>query len=147
VDFGHTFSKIMEMLPDVDLMHGEAVNIDGFFSVLLARRRGLCSLSERDRIFKVMRAIGLPTMVPRGPSSLPPSLPPSPAASTAPTRAEEQAEMVKMLWKGLEDAVEHRHGQQRLPLIVGLGHSVCVSDVTREELEGAVDELYDVHGF
>lgn len=29
VDFGHTFSKIIEMLPGVDIMHGEAVNVDG----------------------------------------------------------------------------------------------------------------------
>jgi hypothetical protein len=31
VDFGHTFSKIIEMLPGVDIMHGEAVNVDGAF--------------------------------------------------------------------------------------------------------------------
>lgn len=29
VDYGHTFSKIIEMIPGVDVMHGEAVNIDG----------------------------------------------------------------------------------------------------------------------
>jgi len=54
--------------------------------------------------------------------------------------------MVAMLWRGLEDAVEHRHGKQRLPLIAGIGQSVCVSDITKEELEEAVAELYDVHG-
>ena len=110
-----------------------------------------------------MRSIGLPTMVPQC--------------------------SVEMLYKGLEDAVEHRHGtspfppthppthpkpteqqliptassssippthppthlppttgKQRIPLITGIGSSVCVSDITREELEGAVKELYQVHG-
>jgi len=62
------------------------------------------------------------------------------------SRPDEQAEMVAMLWRGLEDAVEHRHGKQRLPLIAGIGQSVCVSDITKEELEEAVAELYDVHG-
>jgi 3-dehydroquinate synthetase len=33
VDYGHTFSKIMEMIPGVDIMHGEAVNVDGKASV------------------------------------------------------------------------------------------------------------------
>lgn len=137
VDFGHTFSKIMEMLPGLEIMHGEAVNIDGFFSVILSRRRGLCSYAERDRILAAMRSIGLPSMVP-----ITSSFSSSPKLS----RPDEQAEMVAMLWRGLEDAVEHRHGKQRLPLIAGIGQSVCVSDITKEELEEAVAELYDVHG-
>jgi hypothetical protein len=47
--------------------------------------------------------------------------------------------------QGLLDAVEHRHGKQRIPLITAIGSSVCVNDVTREELEAAVAELYEVH--
>lgn len=81
VDFGHTFSKIIEMLPNVDIMHGEAVNVDGFFCVILSRRRGLCSTYDRDRIFRCMKAIGLPTEIPQC--------------------------SVDMLYKGLMDAVEH----------------------------------------
>ena len=30
VDYGHTFSKLLEMVPGADIMHGEAVNVDGF---------------------------------------------------------------------------------------------------------------------
>lgn len=33
VDYGHTFSKLLEMVPGADIMHGEAVNVDGFFAV------------------------------------------------------------------------------------------------------------------
>jgi hypothetical protein len=47
--------------------------------------------------------------------------------------------------QGLLDAVEHRHGKQRIPLVTGIGSSICVSNVTREELEGAVAELDEVH--
>ena len=32
-----------------------------------------------------------------------------------------------------------------MPLVTGVGRSVCVSDITKEELEGAVVELYAVH--
>lgn len=119
VDFGHTFSKIIEMLPGVDIMHGEAVNVDGFFCVVLSRRRGLCSAYDRDRIFRAMKRIGLPTEIPQC--------------------------SVDMLYKGLMDAVEHRHGKQRIPLITGIGSAICVNDITREELAEAVKELDMVH--
>ena len=61
VDYGHTFSKILEMQPGADLMHGEAVNIDGLLCVILAHNRNLCTREERDRIFRAMVDIGLPT--------------------------------------------------------------------------------------
>lgn len=37
------------------------------------------------------------------------------------------------------------HGKQRIPLITGIGSAICVNDITREELEGAVAELDLVH--
>lgn len=42
--------------------------------------------------------------------------------------------------------MEHRHGAQRIPLLIGIGASRCVNDITRAELGGAVRELFDVHG-
>lgn len=42
--------------------------------------------------------------------------------------------------------MEHRHGAQRLPLLTAIGGSRCVNDVTLAELEGAVQELFEVHG-
>ena len=62
------------------------------------------------------------------------------------THTHTHTHIVEMLVKGLEDAVEHRHGAQRIPLITGIGASVCVNDITKEELEGAVKELLQVHG-
>lgn len=44
--------------------------------------------------------------------------------------------------KALEDAVEHRHGKQRIPLLKDcIGNSVCVSDITKEEVQGALNFL------
>lgn len=47
--------------------------------------------------------------------------------------------------KALEDAIEHRHGQMRIPLISGIGSSVCVSDIAYDELVEALDFLDRLH--
>lgn len=53
-------------------------------------------------------------------------------------------------WKhgqGLADAVEHRHGKQRVPLLSGgVGSSVCVNDINADELKGAIAEAWSMHG-
>lgn len=59
IAFGHTWSPTLELTPDVPYFHGHAVNIDMAFSTTLAERRGLISVSERDRIFWLMSNIGL----------------------------------------------------------------------------------------
>ena len=44
--------------------------------------------------------------------------------------------------KALEDAVEHRHGKQRIPLLKDrIGNSICVSDITEEEVQRALNFL------
>jgi 3-dehydroquinate synthase len=119
VDYGHTFSKIIEMVPESDLMHGEAVNIDGFFCVLLAKRRGMISSAICNRIFDAMSDVGLPTF--------------------------HKSVTVKNLSQGLLDAVEHRNGAQRIPLLTGIGSSICVNDIEIEELKQACAELWTLH--
>ncbi len=59
IAFGHTWSPTLELTPEVPYFHGHAVNIDMAFSTTLAERRGLISVSERDRIFWLMSKIGL----------------------------------------------------------------------------------------
>lgn len=51
-----------------------------------------------------------------------------------------------LLWQGLSDAVEHRHGKQRVPLVKGgIGSAVCVNDIDAEELKGAIAEVWALH--
>ncbi|CAM9260300.1 unnamed protein product [Discosporangium mesarthrocarpum] len=120
VDYGHTFSKIIEMAPEADIMHGEAVNVDGFLCLVIAARRGFISSQVRDRAFAVMQRIGLPTI--------------------------HESVQPEMMNKALLDAVEHRHGKQRVPLISGtIGNSVCVNDITPKELKDAIAELWAMH--
>jgi len=115
VDYGHTFSKLLEMVPGADIMHGEAVNVDGFFCVVLSYLRGFIDMDIVNRVFACMQALSLPT-----------------------NSVDLQSELA---WQSCKDAVEHRHGQQRIPLITGLGESICVSDITRDELDRAIDMM------
>lgn len=113
VDYGHTFSKLLEMVPGADIMHGEAVNVDGFFCVVLSHLRGYISMETVSRVFTCMQLLSLPTN----------------SVDLTPTLA----------WQSCKDAIEHRHGEQRIPLITEIGESICVSDITEDELTRAVD--------
>ena len=94
-------------------MHGEAVNIDGFFCCVLSYLRGYISLGIVTRVLRCMQSLNLPTNSSHLTSQL--------------------------AWQSCKDAVEHRHGEQRIPLITDIGESICVSDVTPDELEKALE--------
>ncbi len=116
VDYGHTFSKIIEMEPDADIMHGEAVNVDGWLCVILAEQRGMIDKRTKQRIFECMSKIGLPLC----------------HRSVTPDK----------MHQALLDAAEHRNGKQRIPLITSIGSSVCVNGITHEELQAACKEVW-----
>eukprot|EP00180_Rhodochaete_pulchella_P000615 Plantae.Rhodophyta-Rhodochaete_pulchella.ctg14525.p1 GENE.Plantae.Rhodophyta-Rhodochaete_pulchella.ctg14525~~Plantae.Rhodophyta-Rhodochaete_pulchella.ctg14525.p1 ORF type:complete len:419 (+),score=64.51 Plantae.Rhodophyta-Rhodochaete_pulchella.ctg14525:179-1258(+) len=120
VDYGHTFSKIIEMVATPPIMHGEAVNVDGLCCAVLSQQRGWISEDTLQRIFNCMRRLGLRTFD---------------AACTD----------VSVMWKGLEDAVEHRHGKQRLPLVTRIGGCGFANDVTRDAVETMVRRVSDMH--
>jgi len=113
VDYGHTFSKLLEMVPGADIMHGEAVNVDGFFCCIISFLRGYIPRETVERVFWCMKSLKLPT-----------------------NSADLQS---KLAWQSCKDAVEHRHGEQRIPLITDIGESVCVSDITPDELDRAIE--------
>jgi 3-dehydroquinate synthetase len=96
-------------------MHGEAVNIDGFLCCLLSFLRGYISMETVNRVFKCMESLSLPTTSPHLTSEL--------------------------VWQSCKDAVEHRHGEQRIPLITDIGESIVVSDISPEELDRALELL------
>jgi len=112
---GHTFSKLLEMVPGADIFHGEAVNIDGFFCVVLSHLRGFINIDTVNRILSCMKSLLLPTNC----SDL----------------------KLHLAWQSCKDAIEHRHGEQRIPLITEIGESICVSDITEEELDRALNAM------
>ncbi len=119
VDYGHTFSKILEMRSEPPLMHGEAVNIDGFFCVVLALKRNWISIEVANRILSVMRALSLPIWD---------------AACTQ-----------EVMWKGIVDGTEHRHGKLRMPLVRNrIGSYDFANDVSEAEIANALDAAMSI---
>ncbi|MER6327418.1 sedoheptulose 7-phosphate cyclase [Streptomyces coelicoflavus] len=60
VDFGHTFSPVIETAGNHRLEHGEAVAVDMALSAHIARLLGLADADTCERIVRLLRRIGLP---------------------------------------------------------------------------------------
>jgi 3-dehydroquinate synthase len=116
VDYGHTFSPTIEMHALPELLHGEAVVIDMALTTALGVLRGDVSQGQADRIFSVIRALGLPLW-------------------------NEVLEDPSLLEAALRDTVRHRDGRQRLPLPVGIGRHRFVNDVDPAALRAAAQLL------
>lgn len=115
VDYGHSLSPGLELAADPPLLHGEAVAIDMALTTLIARRRGLLSGADTERVLAVIRSLGLPV--------------------TDPVCRPE------LLSRALADVVRHRNGRQRLPLPDGIGSARFVDDLTVEEIVDAAQQL------
>lgn len=115
VDYGHTFSPVLEMRALPSLLHGEAVCIDMAVSTALGVGRNLVSEEEAERIFATMRRLRLPA-------------------------GHELCEP-DFLWHALQDSVKHRDGFQRTPLPVGIGDATFVNDLVPSELTAAARML------
>jgi 3-dehydroquinate synthase len=115
VDYGHSFSPLIEMNALPELLHGEAVGIDMAFSTALAHRRGLVTGEQQSRIRQVMRALGLPlwhrTCTP------------------------------ELMARALDETVMHRDGRQHIPLPDGIGFARFVDDLGHTELAAALADL------
>jgi 2-epi-5-epi-valiolone synthase len=64
LDFGHTFSPLVESISDFQVSHGVAVAVDIALSCAVAYELGLLSLEDRNRILGSLRAAGLPIYSP-----------------------------------------------------------------------------------
>lgn len=64
VDFGHTFSPLLEERSGHALRHGEAVALDMALSCELARGLGLLAAPDNAQILDLLAALGLPTWHP-----------------------------------------------------------------------------------
>ncbi|TPV95177.1 MAG: sedoheptulose 7-phosphate cyclase [Myxococcales bacterium FL481] len=109
VDFGHSFSPLVEMRALPELLHGEAVALDVLFSCVLSHQRGLLSRAELERVFAAARSLGLPIFHPLFGDD-------------------------EVLAEALADTVRHRNGSQNLPLPTAIGTSVFANDITFNEI-------------
>jgi demethyl-4-deoxygadusol synthase len=109
IAYGHTWSPTLELTPDVPMFHGHGVNIDMAFSATIAQQRGYLSVSDRDRILRLMSRIGLAI----DSSYLTPEL----------------------LWKATESISRTRDGLLRAAVPHPIGTCFFINDLTRTELE------------
>lgn len=114
IAYGHTWSPTLELSPSVPLFHGHAVNIDMAFSATIAAKRGYITAHDRDRILGVMSRIGLALDHPLLDGDL--------------------------LWHATQSITSTRDGLQRAAMPKPIGECFFVNDMTREELDAALDD-------
>jgi len=119
VDFGHTFSPVIEMNHMDELLHGEAVALDCLYSTCIAYNREYISEDTIRRIFDVAKRLKLKTFHPGFTN-------------------------MKLLTESLRDATKHRNGNQYAPLPIGIGNYKIVNDITEEEMKMAIDMFEEV---
>ncbi len=110
-DYGHTFSPIFEFKFN-DLEHGEAVALDMAIATGLAVVMGLLDLSRADRILATQHAMGLPIFL--------------------------ENLTVEILKEGIHEAMRHRGGQLRMPILTGIGEATFVDEVSESQLRDAL---------
>ena len=115
VDFGHTFSLVIESESGYRIMHGEAVAIDILISSYLSLQRGILSLVEFERIVALYEAIGIPMW----------------SSHITP----------EMLWNGVSERIMHRDGKQSIPVPIAIGSCDFFNDLKYDELRSAVAKL------
>ena len=120
VDFGHSFSPLIEQNSLPELLHGEAVALDCLFSSCLSFNRGLLDKDELTRIFRVTRDLGLPT--------------------THRSFLDSQQLMTSLM-----DTIKHRNGSQNLPVPVGIGSHQFLNDIEEDEVMNATRTLEDLN--
>ncbi len=114
IAYGHTWSPTLELAPAVPLFHGHAVNIDMAFSATIAEKRGYITAHDRDRILGLMSRIGLALNHPLLDSHL--------------------------LWNATQSISLTRDGSQRAAMPKPIGECFFVNDLTREELDAAIED-------
>lgn len=109
VDFGHTFSPLIEMANSKTLLHGEAVIMDCLLSCCISHNRGLMTKIDLDRVFTTVKHCMLPIY-------------------------HEGFDSVELLFDGFKDVINHRDGKQNVPLVTTIGSHVIVNDITEQEI-------------
>lgn len=110
VDFGHTFSPVIEMANIPDLLHGEAVALDCLLSSCISFCRSYLPGDHLKRILSVAQRLKLKVFHP-------------------------DFTNMKMLNESLADATKHRNGNQYAPLPIEIGNYKIVNDITDVDLE------------
>lgn len=122
MDFGHSFSPIIEMraLENKDvisLTHGQAVTLDIIFSCIISYTRNMLQRESVQQVIDVGRKMGLPAY-------------------------HEYFGQPPILLESITDTIKHRNGNQYLPIPKTIGECAFINDLTYKEIK-KVAELMD----
>lgn len=118
VDFGHTFSPVIEMRSLENnkvksLKHGEAVCLDVLLTCCISYNRSYLKITELKKIFELANAVKIPL----------------------------DHEFIKnsdYLLESLLDATKHRNGSQNVPIPTKIGNYKFLNDITENDIKKAI---------
>lgn len=113
VDFGHTFSPVIELKNIPNLLHGEAVALDCIFSSCLSFNRGYINKEILSNIINVARKLKLNTY-------------------------HKDFTNYSLLKESMDDAYKHRNGNQYITLPIAIGDYKIFNDIEYNELKDAI---------
>ncbi|GBR19047.1 sedoheptulose 7-phosphate cyclase [Asaia spathodeae] len=120
VDYGHTFSPLVEMTHIAELLHGEAVALDCLFSAIISYHRGTLSRRALERLFQVAYRLDLPVF-------------------------HHGFQNIALLIDAIADSAIHRDGKQNAPLMSGIGSAYFVNDIDETEIMRAAEAMKRIH--
>jgi hypothetical protein len=112
VDFGHTFSPIIEMQDCENILHGEAVALDCFLSSCIAFSRNIISECELKRISSLYFHLKFPQILTCNKD---------------------------FLWESVLERKKHRGGLQRIPFPTEIGRYAFINDLTKCDIENGIE--------
>lgn len=115
VDFGHTFSGVLEIKSQNNLLHGEAVAIDMALATIISYQRKYITEKTLNKTFSVMESMRLPIY----------------HKLCKPT----------LMYKALKDSTLHRDGEQRFPILVDIGKAIFINNISFNEVKYATNKL------
>jgi 3-dehydroquinate synthase len=116
LNFGHTIGHAVEQELGYELRHGECVSLGMIAAARIAGGRGLVNRAEESRLRSLVKALELPTALPR---------------AVATERIIELIDMDKKV----------RGGRRRFVLLKGIGRYRMVDDVTEQEIEAGLEVI------
>lgn len=126
LDFGHWAAHKLEQLSEFRVSHGEAVAVGIAIDLIYARRTGLLSEAETDRILGVIQGLGFELF--------------------APVKEIRSATGRQDMLDGLEEFREHLGGRLCIPMIRAPGVRLEIHEMDGAVVKAAFDELRERYG-
>jgi 2-epi-5-epi-valiolone synthase len=119
VDFGHSFSAMIETASNYTVPHGEAVALDMLLSIAVGIRAGIVPQFLLERLARLYQTVGLPLIDPLMTAGL--------------------------MYRALEDIRLHRDGDLNLVVPTAIGTGGFLQDVSIGHLAVALEDIQRLH--